>query len=141
MLLTIVLIVLKWVELITHCSLSLKLCLFLEKTVHISRIFLKCITKKFTTLTWKYVVKQLITNIYFGTIEFKSSQEWNLHQKMLQIIQLYCRNLCLNESFTNSEGVFLRFPFTNSTLEIFQWAWKINFWRKKISDDWSKISD
>ena len=67
------------------------------KTIKIYPAFLKCVTKTCTNVVenvkmwkcWKCAIKSYITEIFPGTIQSESSQKWNLHQEILQIIQLY----------------------------------------------------
>ena len=46
-------------------------------------------------IDWKCADKHQVNEMFTSTIQSESSQKWYLYQNMLQIIQLYCKNLRL----------------------------------------------
>lgn len=77
---------------------------------------------------WKHAVRSYVPEIFPGNIQSKSSQKWNVHQNMLEILFSYTtKTYVCKKSFKNSAEILLRFLFTNLSLDIFQWICVFKF--------------
>lgn len=76
--------------------LQLQLYLFSTKTIKIYLISLKHITKTYTTLTENLQLKVKSARYLPGLFQL-SFQKSEIYIKMLQIIHLFCKSLCLEK--------------------------------------------
>lgn len=115
-----------------NLQLYLQLCLFSGKTGKACAIFVKSITKKYTTLTENIQLK-VKSPRYFRGLFNPSIHKSKIYTRICwRLFSYIAITFVWNESFTNSAAIFFKFLFTNSTLEIFKWTFNLIFGPKYL---------